>query len=94
LAIQLRLQPLSAFMVLTIGTMPVSAAAIYHVPFAAFGALIDASAVMIGAAINDGADDLTVFMGYVITKALDILRRECLEDVFNGCHGHLLSSDR
>ena len=47
-------------MVLAIGAMPVATAAIYHVPFTAFGALIDGSAVMLRAAIYDGMDDLTM----------------------------------
>ena len=81
-------------MVLAIGAMAVAAAAIYHVVFTTIGALIDGSAVMIRAAIDDGVDDLTMFAGYGITKPLDILGGVSMKYVFNRCHGHLLSSDR
>ena len=81
-------------MVLAIGTMPVATTAIYHVPFTAFGALIDGSAVMIRAAIDDGIDDLTMLKRDGLSEPVDLLGRVCLEDVFNRCHGHLLSSDR
>ena len=94
LTIQLRLQPLSGFMVLAIGTMPVAAAAIYHVLFTAFGALIDGSAIMIRAAVDDGIDDFAMLRRDGLPKLVDILRRVGLEDVFNRCHSHLLSSDR
>jgi hypothetical protein len=94
LTIQLRLQPFSGFMVLTIGAMPVAAAAIYYMPFTTFGALIDGSAVMICAAVDDSIDDLTMLRRDGLPKPVDILRRVGLENVFNRCHGHLLSSDR
>ena len=94
LAIQLRLQPFSGFMVLAIGAMPIAAAAIYHVLFTAFGTLIDGSAVIIRAAIDDGINDLSMFCGNGLSEPPDILWRIGLEDVFNRCHGHLLSSDR
>ncbi len=55
-------------MVLAIGAMAVAAAAIYHVFFTAFGALIDGSAVMIRAAIDDGIDDFTMLTGHGIAK--------------------------
>jgi hypothetical protein len=94
LAIQFRLQPLSGFMVLTIGAMAVAAASIYHVPFATLVALIDTGAVMIRSAVDDSIDDFSMFSGNGITETLDILGRIALKDVFNCCHGHLLSSDR
>jgi len=81
-------------MVLAIGAMPVTTAAIYPVPFPAFGALIDGSAVMIRAAIDDGIDDFTMLKRDGLPEPVDILRRTGLEDVFNRCHGHLLSSAR
>ena len=81
-------------MVLAIGTMPVATAAIYHVPFTAFGALIDGSAVMIRAAVYDGMDDLTMLKRDGLSESVDILGRVGLKDVFNRCHGHLLSSNR
>ena len=55
-------------MVLAIGTMPVATTAIYHVPFTAFGALIDGSAVMIRAAVHDGIDDFTIYSGAQVWK--------------------------
>ena len=94
LSIQLRLQPLSGFVMLTIGTMPIAAAAIYHVPFTALGALIDASAVMIRAAIDDGIDDFMMLRRDSLPESVDVLGRVGLKDVFNRCHGHLLSSER
>jgi hypothetical protein len=94
LTIQLGLQPLPGFMVLAIGAMPVTAASIYHVVFTAFGALIDGNSVMIRATIDDGIDDFTMFPGHGIIEPMDVLGRVCLEDVFNRCHGHLLSSGR
>jgi hypothetical protein len=94
LAIQLRLQPLSGFMVLAIGAMAVATGAIYHVSFTAFSALIDRSAVMIRATIDDGINDFTMLKRDGLSKPVDILRRVGLEDVFNRCHGHLLSSGR
>jgi hypothetical protein len=81
-------------MVLATGAMAIATAAIYHVSFTAFGAFIDRSAVMISAAIDDGIDDFTMFPGHGIIEPMDVLGRVCLEDVFNRCHGHLLSSGR
>ena len=81
-------------MVLAIGTMAVAATTVYHMFFTTFGALIDGSAVMIRTAIDDGINDFTMLRRDGLPKSVDILRRVCLEDVFNRCHGHLLSSDR
>jgi len=81
-------------MVLAIGAMAVATAAIYHVPLTAFVALIDGSAVMVRAAIDDGIDDFTMLRRDGLPKPVDILRRVVPEDVFNRCHGHLLSSAR
>ena len=91
LTIQLHLQPLSAFVMLAIRTMSIATAAVYHVPFTALGALIDTSAVMIRAAIDDGVDDLFVLIGHGITETLDILRAVGIKDVFNCRHGQILS---
>jgi hypothetical protein len=81
-------------MVLATGAMAIATAAIYHVSFTAFGAFIDRSAVMISAAIDDGIDDFTMFTWYGLPEPLDILGGVGYKDVFNRCHGHLLSSGR
>ena len=94
MAIELCLQSFTGFVVLTIGAMAVATGAINHMPLAALGTLIDTSAIMIRAAIDDGIDDLSVVSGYVITETLDIFRAVCLKDCFNRRHGHLLSSGR
>ena len=78
-------------MVLAIGAMPVTAAAIYHVVFTALGALIDGNAVMIRAAIYDGIDDFTMLKRDGLPESVDILGCVDCKDVFNRRHGHLLS---
>jgi hypothetical protein len=65
-------------MVLAIGAMAVATAAIYPVVFTAFVALIDGSAVMIRAAMDDGIDDLTMFKRDGLPEPVDILRRVAL----------------
>ncbi len=79
-------------MMLAIGAMTIAAAAINHMVFAALGALIDRSAVMSAAAVDDGVDDFAMISGHAVTEALDIFRTEGGKDVFNRRHGHLLSS--
>jgi hypothetical protein len=74
--------------------MAIAAAAVKQVVFAAAGALIDRSAVVPGAAVDDRIDDFAVVSGHAVTVALDILGAIVAEDVFNCCHDHLLSSDR
>ena len=92
LALGLIDQPLIALMVLTVGTMAVSAAAVYHVVFFAFCAAIDGCPIMVSAAVNDGIDDFAVVHGHCIAKALDILRAISCKDFLNYRHGRLLSS--
>ena len=72
--------------------MPIATASINHVFFTTFGALIDGSAVMRSAAIDDGIDYFTMLLRHSVTEPLDILRAVGVEDIFNRCHGHLLSS--
>ena len=79
---------------LAIRAMAVAAATVNHMAFTALGALIDRSAVMTRAAVDDGIDDFAMFSGRVATEALDIFRAVGGKDVFNRRHGHLLSSDR
>ncbi len=92
LPIQLGLQPLPGFMVLAIGAMPVATAAINDVALPALGALIDRSAVMTRTAVDDGIDDLTMLIRDGLAEPVGILGRIGRKDVFNRCHGHLLSS--
>ena len=92
LALGLLNQPLVAFMMLAVGTMAVSAAAVYHVVFFAFCAAKDGCPVMVGAAVDDGIDDFAVVDRHRIRKALDIFRAISGEDIFNCRHGRLLSS--
>jgi len=73
--IQLRLQPLSGFMMLAMGAMPVATAAIYHVPFTALGALIDGSAVMIRTAIDDGINNFMMLKRDGLPEPVDVLGR-------------------
>jgi hypothetical protein len=42
-------------------------------PFAALSALIDRSAVMSRAAVDDGVDDFAMISGHAVSEALDIL---------------------
>ena len=71
--IQLGLQPLPGFMVLAIGAMPIATAPINDVVLPALGALIDRSAVMTGAAADDGRDDFEMISGHAVTEALGTL---------------------
>jgi len=74
--------------------MAIAAATIYDVVFVALLAFVDGYAKMIRAAVDDSIDDLSMFTGHGITEPLDILSSMGLEDFFNRCHGHLLSSAR
>ena len=70
--------------------MPITAAAINDMVIAPLGALIDRSAVVPGATVDDGVDDFAVISRHALSEALDILRAIIAEDVLNGCHDHLL----
>lgn len=94
LPIHLFTQPLSGFMMLAIGAMTIAAAAVNYMVFAALGALIDRSAIMPRAAVDDGVDDLAMISRHAVAEALNILGAILAEYVFNRCHDHLLSSAR
>ncbi len=67
-------KPLQGFMVLAVRAMSITAATINHVLLAAFFALVERSAVIISAAVDDGIDDLSMSAGHAMAKAADILR--------------------
>lgn len=79
-------------MVLAIRAVPIAAAAIHQMIFATLGALIDRSAVMTCAAVDDGIDDLVMISRHAVTETLDIFRAVGGKNVFNRRHGYLLSS--
>jgi hypothetical protein len=85
-------EPLSGFMALTVWTMPVAAATIDQVVFAATFAAVDGGAEKIRAAVNDGLKGLAMIDGYCIGKAQDILGAVIAKNLLNCCHGQILSS--
>jgi hypothetical protein len=91
LPIDLPFNPHSGFMVLAGGAVTIAARSEDSMRTCAFIALVNHHAVMIRAAIDDGIDDFEVFIGYLITEAPDILGGMGMEDVFNCCHGQILS---
>jgi hypothetical protein len=60
--------------------------------FAASGALIDRSAIVPGAAVDDGVDDFAMISWHAVTEAEDILGAIIAEYVFNHRHDRLLSA--
>ena len=64
-------------------TMPITAAAVNHMVFAALGALIDRSAVMTRATVDDCVDYFAMISGHALTKALDIFRAVGGKDILN-----------
>ena len=55
--------------------LAIATAAIYHVPFTTFVALIDGSSVMIRATIDDGINDFTMLKRDGLSESADVLRR-------------------
>ena len=72
--------------------MPVAAATIDQVVFAATFAAVDGGAEKIRAAVNDGLKGLAMIDGHGIGKAPDILRAVIGQNLLNRCHGQILSS--
>lgn len=66
-------EPLSGLMALAVWTMPVAAATIYQVVFAATFAAVDGGAEKVSPAVGDGLKGLAMIDGYGIGKAMDIL---------------------
>jgi len=80
------------FMMLAVWAMPVAAGSVHYVKLIACVTFIDRRSIMRGSAINDGVDRFEVSIGHGGAKAPEILRPITIEDVFNCCHAHLLSS--
>ena len=59
-SLQLRFQPLAAFMILALRTVPIAAGAVDKMFLAAVVALIDSNAVLSGTAVDDGIDGFFV----------------------------------
>jgi hypothetical protein len=91
-AVHLPVEPLPGFLVLAVGTMPIAAAAVHMVVFAAGAALVNRQAIVTAAAVDDGRDGFLVDIGHLVAKAALVLWAEAFKDLFNGCHGRHLSS--
>lgn len=91
-AVQLPVEPLPGFLVLAVGTMPIAATPMDMVVFAAGAALVNRQTVVAGAAVDDGRDDFLMDVGHLVAIAVLIIGAEKFKDLFNGCHGRLLSS--
>jgi len=85
-------QPLMRLVVLTVGTVSVSARLINDVILTALFTLVDHGSATLGAAADNGVYGLSVFRRHEIAKAFDILRGVFLEDFIYCRHGRLLSS--
>ena len=85
-------EPLSGFVALAAGAVPVAAAPIHQMVFTAIFAAVDDGAKIAGAAVNDGLDGLLMGAGHGIGKALDILASIISQDLLKRCHGQILSS--
>ena len=72
--------------------MPVAAATIDQVVFAATFAAVDGGAEKACAAVNDGLHSLLMIAGHGIGKAPDILGAVIGQNLLNRCHGQILSS--
>ena len=86
LLVQVVLEPLLGFLLLTLGTVPVAAGMIDTVVLATTLALIEAVAVVPALALLDGTDDLAV-RGGEGGIAFQILWRKSGEDILQGGHG-------
>jgi len=89
LSFQLRLQPLSALLVLTGGAMAISTGAMDPVELAAGVALIESDPQGLGAAGDDGSDDFAVSVGHFLGKALHVFGAERSEDLIDCGHGRV-----
>jgi hypothetical protein len=84
--VEVVLEPLRGFLLLTLGTVAVATGMLDAVVLATPWALIEAVAVVAAAALLDGMDGLTVHGGKV-RIALQVLGREGEEDLTEGRHG-------
>jgi hypothetical protein len=81
------IEPLSAFMILALGAMPVSAGPVDEMFFPAFVAQIDGDAICSGTAVDDGIDGLFMLKRQMGILS-DIFITESAKDLGNGAHNH------
>jgi len=87
-ALQLPLQPLSAFEILALGTVTVAAGTEQEMFLAALLALIEETAVRLGLAVDHGGDNLLVLDRHGVSVEPDVLRGKGPEDLVNHSHGY------
>jgi hypothetical protein len=86
-SLKLCFQPLAAFMILALRTVPIAAGAVNMMFFAAAVALIDGNAILSGTTFDDGIDGLFVLDRHIRISG-KIFRAEGAEDLGNGAHDH------
>ena len=85
-------KPLPGFVMLTVGAVSIAAAAENQVFLATVFALIKTCTEVIRTAVDDGVDGFVMFNGHGVPETPDIFGTVDLHDVFNRCHGRILSS--
>jgi hypothetical protein len=88
LPLQLSVDPLSGFMVLADGAVPIAAGTKSHVHLTAAAAIVYDQAASGGTARDDCLQGLDVICWHSILVSIEILRRELCEDVLYGSHGY------